>query len=99
MEGALTVDDFLKMASFLAEQGIDAIEVSGEQWHSHSHNERAYYKDAAIQLADCVDVPVILTGGLREKADIKNIIANSKVKFFGFARPFMRNTDFLKTLL
>lgn len=98
MEGGLSVEDFLKMATHLAQQGIDAFEVSGEQWSLHRNNERAYYKDAAVQLAERVDVPVILTGGLREKADIENIAGNSKVQFFGFARPFLRNINFLETL-
>lgn len=99
IEGGLTIEDFLKMATILAEQGIDAFEVTGDKWTTHRNNERAYYKDGAIQLADRVDVPVILTGGLREKSDIENIVENSKVQFFGFARPFMRNINFLETLL
>lgn len=94
----LTVEEFLEMAMILSNAGIDAIEVSGEHWHRHKLTERAYYKEAAMQLSKSVDTPIILTGGLRELSDLTPIYENSKVDLFGFARPFMKNPNFIKTL-
>lgn len=97
VEGGLTVEDFLKMAEVLSNY-VDAIEVSGDGWPTHDKDDRAYYKDAAIRLSDKVNIPIILTGGLRERSDIEPIAEKSKVNFFGFSRPIMMNVNFLDTL-
>ena len=97
-DNGLTNDDFIEMAKLLSSQGIDAIEISGNKWNFHKLNERAYYKEAAIKLANMIDTPIILTGGLREMNDIISIYQNSHVQFFGFARPFIKDTHFIQTL-
>lgn len=98
LPGGLTVDEFLEMAEALSEDGIDCIEVSGDKWPTHKQEERAYYREGAMKLSDLVDTPIILTGGLRELSDLKAVYENSRVTLFGFARPFMKNPDFLRTL-
>lgn len=97
-EGGLTVEEFLEGAKELAKMGIDCIEVSGECWSAHPPEDRAYYADAAMRLSRLVDVPIILTGGLRTMDDIRPIAENSRVELFGFARPLMKNPAFLQTL-
>jgi 2,4-dienoyl-CoA reductase-like NADH-dependent reductase (Old Yellow Enzyme family) len=97
-EGGLTVEEFLEGASGLAAAGLDCIEVSGERWRMHGADERAYYADAATRLAELVDASVILTGGLRTKADLEAVCAAGTVRFFGFARPLMKDPAFLETL-
>ncbi|MCR6546403.1 NADH:flavin oxidoreductase [Dehalobacterium formicoaceticum] len=94
----LEIEDFLKISVQLAQAGIDAIEVSGDQWSKHKANERLYYKEAAIKLSEAVDIPVILTGGIRTIADMKQVYQNSKVNLFGFARPFLKNPAFIQSL-
>lgn len=97
-EGGFTVEEFLEDAVELSKLGIDAIEISGEQWSAHKPSERAYYKEPAEKLAALVQTPVILTGGLRTLDAISDIYEHSNIEFFGFARPFMMNTDFVKEL-
>ena len=97
-EGGFTVEEFLEDAVELSKLGIDAIEISGEQWSAHKPSGRAYYKEPAEKLAALVQTPVILTGGLRTLDDISDIYEHSNIEFFGFARPFMMNTDFVKEL-
>ena len=97
-DNGLTNDDFIEMAKLLSYQGIDAIEISGNKWNFHKLNERAYYKDVAMKLADMIDTPIILTGGLREMKDILSIYRNSHVQFFGFARPFVKDVHFIQLL-
>ncbi len=86
------------MAKQLSDLGVDAIEVSGECWRFHKAAERAYYKKPAELLAKEVDTPVILTGGLRDRSDIDAIQAESNINLFGFARPFLKNPNFIETL-
>lgn len=96
--GGLTSDDFLYMATRLAEGGIDAIEVSGNRWRGHAKDDRRYYFEAARDLAARVDTPVILTGGLRTRADIDFVADQSRIRFFGFGRPLLHDPAFLATL-
>lgn len=98
LDNGLTVDDFIYMSKKLSKLGIDAIEVSGDRWKSHSLKERAYYKEPAIALSKEITTPIILTGGLREMKDLENIMTQSNINLFGFARPFLKNNNFLKTL-
>ena len=97
-EDGLTEDDFIEMAKLLDKAGIDAIEISGNKWNSHKLNERAYYKDIAMKLSNIIATPLILTGGLRDMNDILPIYQNSHVQFFGFARPFMKDINFINSL-
>lgn len=94
----LTVQDFIKMAQILVKDGIDVIEVSGNAWKNHRPEESAYYKDAAIELSELVNIPIILTGGLKSLDDILPIYNNTKVQFFGFARPLMKDPNFINKL-
>ena len=66
--GGLTGKDFLVSCKLMANAGIDAIEVSGNGT-SHTgikagQNE-GYFRAAAMRLAEVVDVPIVLVGGLR----------------------------------
>ena len=97
-EGGLDIPDFLEMGKRAAQIGYDCIEVSGNRWRTHSDDERAYYLDAAVSLAEVTDVPVILTGGLREYEMMEKISRETKVNLFGFSRPLLKDPDFIKKL-
>ena len=96
--GGITMEDFLEMGREAARIGIDAIEVSGNRWKFHPETDRAYYREAAVRLAEVIDRPVILTGGLRELSQLEEISSSSKVNLFGFSRPLITNPGFINTL-
>lgn len=96
--GGLTVDEFIEMAQGLSKEGINAIEVSGNKWKTHKADENNYYKEAAMKAAQVISTPIILTGGVRKLSDMEAICAQSKVSFFGFARPLLTNPNFIETL-
>ena len=96
--GGIAMEDFLEMGREAARIGIDAIEVSGNRWKLHPETDRAYYKEAAVRLAELIDKPVILTGGLRELAQLEEISRSSKVNLFGFSRPLITDPGFISTL-
>ena len=96
--GGIAMEDFLEMGREAARIGIDAIEVSGNRWKFHPEKDRAYYKEAAVRLAELIDKPVILTGGLRELAQLEEISRSSKVNLFGFSRPLITDPGFISTL-
>lgn len=95
--GGLSAEDFLWMGKQLDAEGIDAIEVSGGRWYAHPGRDRLYYLDAAAGLQKEISANVILTGGIRDRADLEKA-ASRGVYFYGFARPFLMRPDFLQTL-
>ena len=98
MENGLTVDEFIEAGKILENDGIIAIEVSGNTFKDKKPEDRVYYKNQAIKLAENVKIPVILTGGVRDRASIEDIFKKSNVKFFGICRPFNKNPNFIETL-
>ena len=95
----MTVDEFIEVGKMLEKDGgITAIEISGNNFMLKKPEEKAYYRDAAVRLADAVKIPVILTGGIRDKETINDIYKNSNVQFFGICRPFMKDPNFLEKL-
>ena len=92
----LSMEDFLFNGEQLSKAGINAIEVSGLSQPRFYRG--AYYREAAEKLAERVDASVILTGGIRALKDMNEICEESGVQFFGMARPFMAQPDYLLKL-
>ena len=91
-------EDWLYLARQLDERGIDALETSGN-WMAHAPKDRTYYHDAAATLARELRCAVIQTGGNREFATLEEQLNNSGIAYFGFARPFMSEPDFVNKYL
>ena len=88
--------DSVLHAGFATDQGMNAIEVNG-MVHPNFY-KRVYYREATERLAERIDASVILTGGLRNLADMNEIAGESNVRFFGMSRPFIRHPDYLLKL-
>jgi 2,4-dienoyl-CoA reductase-like NADH-dependent reductase (Old Yellow Enzyme family) len=85
----ITDDDFLFVCDALSRTGVDAIEVSGNRT-PHVFKSGPYFKEAAADVASKCDVSVILTGGNRKVQEMTEILDETKIRFFGIARPFFR---------
>jgi 2,4-dienoyl-CoA reductase-like NADH-dependent reductase (Old Yellow Enzyme family) len=90
----ITEEDFVAACGELAKAGVDAIEVSGN-WIPDNSEPGAYFKDAAAYAADETSVPIILTGGNRKISEMTEILNNTRIQFFGIARPFSRDPDLI----
>lgn len=92
--GGITQKDYLYLADGLSQLGINAIELTGN-WAAHKPKERMYYRDAAIEISDRVKCKVIQTGGNRELNLLEQELNSSSVEYFGFARPFICQPDWV----
>ena len=108
MEDGFTSEESIIVAKRLAELGIDAIEISGGGLYVHDNNlsavrkkvnlgkdRESYFKEHAAKLAEEVDVPVILIGGNRHLEVMEDILNNTKIKYFSFARPLISEPDLI----
>ena len=91
-------EEWLYLAHQLDARGIDALETSGN-WMAHTPKDRTYYHDAATTLASELKCAVIQTGGNREFATLEEQLNDSDIAYFGFARPFMSEPDFVNKYL
>jgi 2,4-dienoyl-CoA reductase-like NADH-dependent reductase (Old Yellow Enzyme family) len=92
-EDGLTTEDFLWNGRRMAEDGFDAVEVSG-MVHPRMYRG-AYYREAGERLSEQINKSVILTGGLRNLKDMLEIANESRLRFFGMSTPFIRYPDYL----
>jgi 2,4-dienoyl-CoA reductase-like NADH-dependent reductase (Old Yellow Enzyme family) len=97
--GGSTIDDSLVLAKLLALRGIDAIEVSGGTGASadkvparmkiNSPDKEAYHATYAAQIAEAVNVPIIVVGGLRSPEVIENLLATTPIELYSLSRPLL----------
>ncbi len=86
----------------LEQMGIDAIEISGGTVSSRpnegpsrkiSTEQESYYKTYAAEIAADIGVPVILVGGNRDFESLTEILNQTKISYFAFSRPLIREYD------
>lgn len=95
--GGLEENESLEICKKLAKVGLDSIEVSGNGTSRagiKAHINEAYFLDFAKQLANEIDIPVILVGGLRSKEKMQEIINNTKIELLSTSRPLLCEPDF-----
>lgn len=93
LPGGLTENDCLEICKMLAKEGIDSIEVSANgtsRPRIRSEKDEAYFLPFAARLAEEVDVPVMLVGGLRSKKVMEHILNNTKIELISLSRPLIR---------
>ncbi|WP_034440411.1 NADH:flavin oxidoreductase [Clostridium ihumii] len=110
-EGGLTKEDSLFVATKLSEMGIDAIEVTGGNESIKevvdnnlgaartkvvtSKERESYFKDYATELAEKVNVPVILVGGNRHFEVMEELLNETKIEYFTLSRPLTAEPDLI----
>lgn len=106
MDQGMTFEDCKYVCNKLVELGINAIEISGGAGRSsrpkegtirpiRSEEEESYFKSYAAEIAQEVNVPVILVGGNREYTALTDIINQTAVEYISFCRPFIRESDLI----
>lgn len=103
--GGLEEDESLDVAGELAASGIDLLEISGGNYSApamqgvlHPEGSDAYFRRYAERVRSLVDVPLMLTGGLRTRATMEDVI-RAGVDLIGMARPLAFVTDYPARLL
>lgn len=79
--------------------GLDAIEVSANgtsrQGIRAGMNE-GYFLHAAARLAEAVDIPVVLVGGLRSLDFIDRVLNGTKIDYVSLSRPLIREPKLIR---
>lgn len=107
-KGGLTQEESLQIALALEAEAIDLLEISGGNYESPAQlgyaperqvQRDAYFLDYATALRKNSQLPLMLTGGLRDAELMNRIVAEGTVDLIGLARPFALQPDLAKQLL
>jgi len=100
VEGGLDPEQAVQIARRLAEDGIDAIEVSAGSAASpkdkspsrsvEREEDEAYLADLAAVVKEAVKAPIITVGGIRSVKTVNDILSQRKADYVAMSRPFIR---------
>jgi 2,4-dienoyl-CoA reductase-like NADH-dependent reductase (Old Yellow Enzyme family) len=107
VERGLVPEEAAQVARRLADDGIDAIEVSAGSAASppelapirkvpKTPDDEAYLAELAAYIKRSVSVPVATVGGLRSLGTVDTILSEGKADYAAFSRPFIREPHLIK---
>ena len=94
--GGLEEKESLVMCKLLCEAGLDSIEVSGNGTSVPGilpHKNEGYFVPFAARLAEEVNTPVIVVGGMRSLDVMEDILNKTKIEMISLSRPLLREPD------
>lgn len=96
---ALVFDACRYTCRHFAEKQMDAIEISGNVFDFPDSRINPYresvLRDYAAQIADDVDIPIILVGVNRSCATMTEILNTTKIRYFSLSRPLIREPNLI----
>jgi 2,4-dienoyl-CoA reductase-like NADH-dependent reductase (Old Yellow Enzyme family) len=102
-KGGFSEEDSLQVITWLAEAGIDMIEISGGTYEAQAMTGRhqkestkkreGYFLAFVETIREKVDVPLAVTGGFRTSGGMAAPIRDGAVDFIGLARPLCIDPD------
>lgn len=100
VENELSVGDSLEAAGLLAEEGLDALELSGglltndklspSRQGINSPEKEAYFQEYARDFKKRIAIPLILVGGIRSFQVAERLVEDGKADYISMSRPFIR---------
>ena len=93
--------DCIEICKIMAKEGIDSIEISGNgtsRSRIKPHINEAYFLDCAKKVAEKVNVPIALVGGLRSRKTMQKILDTTNIQILSLSRPLICQPDFPKMM-
>jgi 2,4-dienoyl-CoA reductase-like NADH-dependent reductase (Old Yellow Enzyme family) len=106
--GGFTIEESMDVARALEHEGIDLLEVSGGNYErpammgageiagkgrASTESREAYFLDYARQIREVTKTPLLLTGGMRSAAIMREVIESGAVDMVGLGRPLAYEPD------
>ena len=107
LEGGITVEEMIRVARMLQDQGMDAIEMSGGTFESgklipsragtsKSEDREVYYKEAAQAFKKQIKIPLILVGGFLSHSLAQEVVTCGIADYVALSRPLIREPGLVK---
>jgi 2,4-dienoyl-CoA reductase-like NADH-dependent reductase (Old Yellow Enzyme family) len=105
-KGGFSLADCITVASWLGEDGVDLLEISGGTYEQLSligveptdvrestRKREAYFIEYAERIKQSAKIPVMITGGFRSRDVMERAIESGEVDVIGLARPLCTEPD------
>jgi len=105
-KGGFSLEDCITVASWLGEDGVDLLEISGGTYEQLSligveptdvrestRKREAYFIEYAERIKQSAQIPVMITGGFRSRDIMERAIESGEVDVIGLARPLCTEPD------
>lgn len=92
-EGGATLSEVPETAKIFADAGVDMISISGGMciFSRPGHREQGWFGELSSAAKQTVDIPVLLTGGITEKAVAEKLIEEGEADLIGVGRAFLKD--------
>lgn len=93
MEGGNTIQDCVDACKMLAKEKIDLISLSGGmcRYTREGHTEPGYFQDMALAVKEAVQVPVLLTGGVKTLEEAEELVQKGACDLVGVGRALLKD--------
>ena len=94
-DGGHGVAEAVEAAKILETAGIDLMDISGGmcRYTLDGHEEPGYFGAEAKAIREAVQVPVLLTGGIKTLADAQDLLDKGYADMIGVGRALLQNPD------
>jgi 2,4-dienoyl-CoA reductase-like NADH-dependent reductase (Old Yellow Enzyme family) len=106
LDDGITVEESLKVAVMLEQEGVDAIEVSGGTRESGrfkstrtgivSEGDEAYFEEFAPRFKQHLKIPITLVGGIRRYETAVRLLETRAADCIAMSRPFIKEPGFVR---
>jgi 2,4-dienoyl-CoA reductase-like NADH-dependent reductase (Old Yellow Enzyme family) len=99
LEDGITEEDFIVYCKLAEKAGVDLLEISSGDYielKAKEYKGKPFYLEETIKAAESVNIPVMLIGGIRDYDTMVNILKDTKIEYFGIARPLICEPDLPK---
>jgi 2,4-dienoyl-CoA reductase-like NADH-dependent reductase (Old Yellow Enzyme family) len=99
-EKGLSLEEGVETARLMAQEGIDAIEISLgmgalTQLAKEEQKDQTYFRDWTASVKRAASVPVMAVGGIRSLELSSDLLTSGDADFISMCRPFIREPDLL----
>lgn len=111
-KGGFSLEESVQVAEWLAQDSLDLLEISGGNYEQLSlmgvaatevrdstRKREAYFLEYANAIRSSACIPLMVTGGFRNRQVMEQAIANGEADIIGLARPFCTQPNLPKLLL
>ena len=93
-DGGLSEQDSIDAAIAFEKAGVDVIDISGGMClYTIKDTRPGYFDTISKPIFDNVDIPVILTGGIKSKKDVIDVLDRNVCDLVGIGRAVLKNSN------
>ena len=100
-EGGADISEVPQACQIFEEAGADMISISGGMcfYTRPDHKEPGWFAELSETAKSAVNIPVLLTGGIREYADAARLLEEGKADLIGLGRSLLKDRKIAKKMI